>query len=295
MEIENLEIQQISQFYGYDMSPQGIMILQGNYANTAHIHRRPFKSAHFSLLFCLTGRLSLKVNIVDCEISENQLLIIPPTAIREISLQEDVTFIALFFTPEYLFQTGFYKKHFEIFSFFKEDYQPYLYPETQGAINLRDILQLLARKPVTASADNVSREIAELLFQTLLLELSLVNRQTVNHSVKQKRSAKVDLAVRFLQILPLYYLEERELKFYADKLFVHTKYLSQTVKSATGKTPRQYIVEMIIMEAKTLLDNPKLSIGQISDYLRFSDQFHFSHFFTREVGINPMRYRSQEY
>jgi AraC-like DNA-binding protein len=47
----------------------------------------------------------------------------------------------------------------------------------------------------------------------------------------------------------------------------------------------------VIVEAKSLLRDPSLTIAQVADMLYFSDQFFFSKFFKRYTGITPSDYR----
>jgi AraC family transcriptional activator of pobA len=293
MGLENLEIQNISAYYGYNDVPRTIMILKGDQSTTQHIHKRPFRAAHFTILMTVKGTVNFKINLKEFLIKENELIVIPPSAIRELSLASgDTAFIAIFFTSQYLFNTGFYKKHFKLFRFFEEDYQPDVYPDQEAAGIIRGMLELLALKILEKSKDNASAEITQLLFQSFLLELSLINEKNRDMRMERQHNGKDDLAVRFLRLLPQYYRMEREIGFYANKLFVNPKYLSQTLKASTGKTARQYIVEMIMLDAQILLDDPTLSIAQIAEELNFSDQFHFSHFFKKYSGATPSQYRT---
>lgn len=47
------------------------------------------------------------------------------------------------------------------------------------------------------------------------------------------------------------------------------------------------------LRAKALLKNSDLSIKEISDTLKFSDQSAFGKFFKRNAGINPTQYRAE--
>jgi len=83
------------------------------------------------------------------------------------------------------------------------------------------------------------------------------------------------------------------LKCTPENLFITPKYFSQTVKEVTGKTAGYFIDEMIMLEAKVLLNNISLSIAQVADELHFNDQFSFSKFFKRVETITPSDYRRQ--
>lgn len=59
----------------------------------------------------------------------------------------------------------------------------------------------------------------------------------------------------------------------------------------TGKNPRQYIIDMRMTEAKSLLTETTLPIYTIAERVGYSDQHIFSTRFTREVNISPSQFR----
>ncbi len=66
---------------------------------------------------------------------------------------------------------------------------------------------------------------------------------------------------------------------------------ARAFKQTTGISPHQYILEYKIERAKDLLNNPLLSIADISYTLNFSSQSHFTTVFRRSTGITPSVYR----
>jgi AraC-like DNA-binding protein len=87
--------------------------------------------------------------------------------------------------------------------------------------------------------------------------------------------------------------KKHSLKFYADSLFITPKYLIQTIKKSSGKTPGKLIDEAIVAEAKMLLRDPEHTIASVSEHLQFSDQASFSKFFKKNTGITPVSFRSR--
>jgi AraC-like DNA-binding protein len=60
-----------------------------------------------------------------------------------------------------------------------------------------------------------------------------------------------------------------------------------------GQSPRVYLSEMVLHEAKVLLGNPKLSIQNIATMLGYKDIAHFSRQFKRWSGVSPTCYRQE--
>ncbi|MFV0591984.1 MAG: helix-turn-helix domain-containing protein [Draconibacterium sp.] len=71
---------------------------------------------------------------------------------------------------------------------------------------------------------------------------------------------------------------------------VTSKHLSENLKKVTGFTGRELINMALICEAKILLVNDNLKVGEISEQLNFSDQFAFSKFFKRLTSASPTEY-----
>lgn len=67
----------------------------------------------------------------------------------------------------------------------------------------------------------------------------------------------------------LYYKENREVAFYADKLCITSKYLSAVIKEVSGKTAKDWIIEYMVLEIKALLKNSTLNIQQIATKTNF--------------------------
>ena len=107
---------------------------------------------------------------------------------------------------------------------------------------------------------------------------------------KQSLRAK-DIYNEFISIVAEFYQKEHSVAFYADKLNITTRYLSQVTDKTVGISPKQVISNYLINEAKLLLDNSRLTIQEISDRLGFSSQTIFSKFFKGQEGDTPTEYR----
>ncbi|WP_443216704.1 helix-turn-helix domain-containing protein [Scytonema sp. HK-05] len=57
------------------------------------------------------------------------------------------------------------------------------------------------------------------------------------------------------------------------------------MKQGTGKTARSFIVERILLEAKSLLTHTELDIAEISHNLQFDEPTNFSKFFKKYAGL----------
>jgi AraC family transcriptional activator of pobA len=78
---------------------------------------------------------------------------------------------------------------------------------------------------------------------------------------------------------------------YASLQSLHPNYLSNVIKTKTGKTVSTWIAEKTIAEAKSLLQNSSTPIKQIASLLGFSETTHFSNYFKKNTNTTPAYYR----
>ena len=99
---------------------------------------------------------------------------------------------------------------------------------------------------------------------------------------------------KFLDILGANYKVARDIGFYADKLCITAKYLSQLVKNISGKTALEIIEDYTLTECKALLVSTRMTIQEISDELNFPSQSVFGKYFKRLTGMSPKAYRQEQ-
>ena len=78
---------------------------------------------------------------------------------------------------------------------------------------------------------------------------------------------------------------------YADLLCISPKTLANTVQKFLQQTPTSLISNRIIVEAKRELYLTSKSVKEIAALLGYQDEFYFSRFFKKKVGVSPNLYR----
>ena len=96
---------------------------------------------------------------------------------------------------------------------------------------------------------------------------------------------------RFLEELRQHYATQRSVQFYADRLCLTPKYLSQVVHAVSGRHAGDWIRDYVILEAKALLKSGQYTIQQVSDMLNFANQSFFGVYFKKAVGCSPTVYK----
>jgi AraC-like DNA-binding protein len=78
----------------------------------------------------------------------------------------------------------------------------------------------------------------------------------------------------------------------------HMVYLSEghfrvLFQKHCGMSPRQYLISLRISNAKQLLEESSLGVGQIAEQVGFEDALYFSRMFHRVEGCSPRAYRER--
>lgn len=285
--LRDMEIPAILKGIGIDRHMPDLLIYDSLNHASGFIQKKPFRSRHFSVIIIIQGVLDLKVNLFEYHLEPRDIIIIPPSAIREMNWKMDQAhFISLLFTPDFLRTSGILDKNLNVANFMKEGLVPYSkaeQPDLDILVQLTGIISSLMDNK-TQHGNNL--EIIRNLFKAVLLKV-----KQYYDEMETDPELSGTIIYRFINLLSEHHLSQREVSFYSQKLHIHEKYLSQLLKKKTGKTARQFITEMVILEAKVLLDDRLLSVKQIADLLNFENPFHFSRFFKQYAGIPPTQYR----
>lgn len=98
----------------------------------------------------------------------------------------------------------------------------------------------------------------------------------------------IDSVIRYLK---QYHTENVTLKNICDHFSCSRSHISHSFKKQTGKNIREFLAELRIEDAKSLLKYSNLTITEIAYSVGFSDSNYFSNVFKRSVGVSPMNYR----
>lgn len=112
--------------------------------------------------------------------------------------------------------------------------------------------------------------------------------------VEKKASNDFGVCERFFALLDEYFLTERSSAFYAKRVCLSKVHFEYIVKSNTGNSPKKWIDDKLVKEAKKLLLETDMSIGAIAKCLKFNSTAHFSNFFKRVLGLSPWDFRNKK-
>jgi AraC-like DNA-binding protein len=127
------------------------------------------------------------------------------------------------------------------------------------------------------------------LLRLLLCELALAEPERLPAPPASGTPAKrqVEQAMRWLE---LQYAQPISIEQLSKSLGYHRTHVSKIFKEAVGLSPMQYLMEIRLERAKSLLRS-QWSVEQVASSVGFADALYFSKQFRKRFGMSPTEYR----
>lgn len=238
---------------------------------------------------CLRGSGKFRMNFKEYEISENTLFVILPNQIFEPLERSDDIFIEILSFSVNFFMDLPFPKNFNTAERISK------YPCLKiSDKDMKDILSyhsFIVKSYNNRKHANSSISLKYLLY-ALLVEIHAIYVELKVGETNHKYSRSEEIVEQFLKLLRENHRNERGASFYADKLFITSKYLSGVLKKITGRSLNTWIDGAVVIAAKILLKSSEQTVLQISEELNFPNPSFFGRFFKQHVGMTPLEYRS---
>lgn len=101
-----------------------------------------------------------------------------------------------------------------------------------------------------------------------------------------------ELFNRFMMLLEKDYKISRDVNYYAEKMNISSKYLTNIVSLVTGHAPKTIIDQYVILQLKLHLKRSTQSIKVMAWEFHFADVSFFCRYFKKHTGLTPQQIRS---
>lgn len=125
----------------------------------------------------------------------------------------------------------------------------------------------------------------------LLLRLYRINNsnQTVIHTLNKNERT---VFRNFKKLVQENNSIKKRVEDYSSELGITVAALSQICKVISGKSPKEVILDFLILNIKSTLKNPEFSISEVSYQFDIDDPSYFARLFKQKTGQTPKQYRS---
>ena len=240
-------------------------------------------------LLCLAGEASFVFNEHCYHIIKNDLVVIPmPDRVRNLAGHTDLQ--VEWFAADYKFlQNLLPSNNYSIGGSISLNQDPVIKLTDEQARHLLDDFHRL-RDRMNDGHFLFHRELMGSLCLTMMYDIFEAHAQRESTDSHTDRTAYI---VKQLMALLATGISrtERDVTYYAERLNVSPKYLSDTVKRVTGHSVRSYIHRHTVPILKNYLGDERLSLTQIAELMEFSSLSHFSRYCSKHLGQSPSDYR----
>lgn len=269
-----------------------------SYDESMNFMKYPVRFNGFLAFFCQEGNFKIDINLRSYEVSEGSLVIYTPGNIVRVTGVDSDGLKQLSFTlvaSSEMFIT-------DVKVDFGKLYEDSLLALQNPCIKLnqeeREVLRgyyNLTETLLATQIDNVDKSVKYLGTSIFCLMGSLwKNRIDAVETEDRPRTIRATYVYEsFLKLVAEHHSRERNIAFYAGKLFLSSKYLSKLIKKVSGRSAAEWINGFVVLDAKNLLKYSDLSIKEIAYKMNFSSVPSFYKFFSKETGMTPLAYREQ--
>lgn len=251
---------------------------------------RPFKMDFTLLMFCTQGEMRLRLNLQEYRLQGGMTLVVLPGDIGECLAFGPDCQVALIAFSDDAYTDG--ARSVQSMRFLKYLTKQRLVPLAPDEMQeVLSVYQWMRRK-IAQPDFGFTREIVRCYMQVLVHNgyqwLARHHREQPDAERPQNRPQ--ELFERFLALVQKHYAEERSIRFYADRLCLTPKYLSNAVHRVSGRHAGEWIKDYVLLEAKALLKSRQYTVQQVSEMLNFPNTSFFGKFFKKAVGCTPRTY-----
>jgi len=262
------------------------------------IHQRitvdkPFRPENPAFLFIKSGTIKLRQHLSDLELSANTFIVTDPQSVYElISFSDDFQSRMVSYKREFISTLSLKFNRLITYRYFRQQMNvgvPFSPDDLEVVWKSVNFLKYI----LDSDTEMIyKKEIVEHLFSVFCYQMAgIISKE--DSSAMNQMSRQEEIVFLFLNDLSNHHLNNRNVEFYAERQSITTRHLSSVVKSITGRSASQIIASIVINEAKVYLNSSNMPVSEISSVLGFSDQYSFSHFFKKHLGMSPSQYRQQ--
>jgi AraC-like DNA-binding protein len=132
-------------------------------------------------------------------------------------------------------------------------------------------------------------EMAEAYFKQMLILMS----RNYHTDVREKRGYH-SMFDEVVDLIHHEYQKDINISSLADHYHISCCWFIREFKRYTGYSPKQYVTNLRLQNAKELLNNHSLSISDVANLVGYDNQLYFSRIFHKYTGMSPSEYRERD-
>ncbi len=249
----------------------------------------PRRMKFILLALCTSGEARYTVDAQEQTVCRNDVIIISERhVVDHYQASEDIAGICIILSVGFFYETISNVSDISTLFLFSKNH-PVVSLSQREADTFKSYFYMLQDK-IADMRNHYRLELARTLVLAMFYDMSNVVYREQQHG--DHRSSRADtIFTSFIRLLEANFRNERRVGWYAEQLCITPKYLSETVKHVSHRTPNEWIDRYVTLELRLLLRNSTKSIKEIAIDLNFPNQSFLGKYFKEHVGQSPSEYR----
>lgn len=236
----------------------------------------PHRQINHSIILVTKGSIVASSGLDNYAVEQNMMICIPAGQITSLTfMSDDIEGFYLHFATNYLSHT-------------KVDISDWLIRPVIKFENAEsEHLMTLLKRMQKLNESEANTNIIKLYLTTFLAEM----KQSIDFRLRINFPAHERITMEFKRLLNYNITKHNSVKFYATELNITPNHLNKSVKATLGSSASTLIDEMLILEAKVLIQKSDMAVSEIAFEIGFEDVSYFARFFKKHTGFAPTEYR----
>ena len=253
-----------------------------------------------AILICHKGKAMLNVNYKEWHLHEGAVITVFPNDVVELKVDSNVEITdgAFAFEVEILkynaslLREASLQLEQTVYSSLREDR---CRQDTPVVTNIIDSMFALLKVYFNQSECTCISQLVLLQLKAFFVGFhEYLQRNPQNRPDDEVKSYRVrELFNRFMMLMERDYKQSRDVNYYAEKMSITSKYLTNIVRQVTGHTPKTIIDQYVILQLKMQLHRSSQSIKEIAWEYHFTDVSFFCRYFKKHTGLTPQQVREK--
>ena len=280
MDLKNFNLYQyLKEQHSHNMQVPYFLANQDTYKKASI--RFPFRTFAYGIGLTWSGQGGVfKVGSTDYQMQAGSLMTVGPGIVLQWMGDYRSIHDTVYFTEE-LFKNNLRSSFLKSLPFFQPGGTHMIVLEEEYIKKIKAVFDLLKQ----------CKEESEVIIGLVYSLLALTIRCHGMQKVKATFSIREKMVNDFKTLLSKFFLEKKDVAFYAHRLHVTPKYLSEVLLEETGRSAKTLISDHIFLEARSLLRQTSMPVNEICHWLGFSDAANFIKAFKKREGVTPQAYR----
>jgi AraC family transcriptional activator of pobA len=249
----------------------------------------PRRLTCLALAICTKGSADYHLGTIEHHVQTGDIIIINSgQVIDEYRQSDDCKAIVLLLDESYFYEivSGIHDLS-KLFTFSRM--HPVFHLNEDETQSTLDYLRFIKYK-MMETEHQFRRDIVRALILALIYDIGEAIARIQNDNSTHNTRAE-SIYIEFLQLVEENFRQERRVSWYAKALSITPKYLSETIRQVSRRTPNDWIDYYVVLELRVLLKNTTKTIKDITQYMNFPNQSFLGKYFKEHVGVSPSEYR----